>query len=444
MEFIDLVILLTVYLGTGVYAVRMFRSSPRISTFVYVWLATGGFFVSGSVYRILSGHKPYYTDGLGGTHYLTSGDYGKAVLAAAIGLACIAIGHVWGRNRNWIPYIPNILDGRVPDNAGLYRWSVLFLLAGLIPIAATGVLNPITLFASLIHGRAAKGPATYIYSQGTFYSFAEVFGRLVPFGTVGTAILVWRGRRAVLPLTLCLFFTLVTLTSGTRSATAFAILPFIVLPRYMGQGARFAKLAIAGGLVLLVLFEVQLAYRSRGFSNINIPGALVKSSPVNALGGKELDGTGQAFATYGSRFKFLEGQSYFAVAVNPIPRVFWRGKPGGYSDVNALNLGFPFGTTMTSGWMGEAYANFGWIGIPLIGLIAGALMGWLDVMLAGSGAFAVAILLPLQFQWAFWVRGDSVAALDPWLFGFALAATLLLLIHPARIGAGNEAASIPS
>ena len=87
---------------------------------------------------------------------------------------------------------------------------------------------------------------------------------------------------------------------------------------------------------------------------------------------------------------------------------------------------------MTSAWMGEAYANFGWFGIPFVGLIAGALMGILDVLIRRAGAFAMAVFLPLQFRWAFWVRGDSVSCLDPWLFGAILLTVALVVAGPAK------------
>ena len=87
---------------------------------------------------------------------------------------------------------------------------------------------------------------------------------------------------------------------------------------------------------------------------------------------------------------------------------------------------------MSSAWIGEAYANFGWFGIPIVGLIAGGLMGILDVFIRRSGAFAMAVFIPLQFHWAFWVRGDAVFALDTWFLGFILLFLALAVLGPAR------------
>lgn len=442
MEFIDFIILLAVYSVTGLYALQLFRAGPRISTFVYVWLATGGFFISGLTYRLWSGHKPYYVDGLGTTHYLTSGAYNAAILSVTVGLICLAVGHRWSAARKWDAALPRFFDHRVPDGAMLRRWACIFLLAGFIPLFGLGIYSPVTLVEALLHGRSVTGPAAMLYSQGNFFSFFKVFSNLVPFGVAAVAILFWSGTRPWALAILAGLMVLLTLLSGTRSATAFLLLPFIVLPRYMGQNLRFQKMVIVGGAILLVLFEIMLVYRSSGFGAISVVRTVERASPVAAVGGKELDMVGESIDVYGKRYPFLDGQSYFAVLVNPVPRVFWHSKPISYSNRNARNLGYPPGTTVTSGWVGEAYANFGWIGIPFIGLLAGALMGWLDAMLANSGAFATAIFLPLQFQWAFWVRGDSANALDPWIFGLVLATGAMLLVHPARATVAEAATDL--
>ena len=221
---------------------------------------------------------------------------------------------------------------------------------------------------------------------------------------------------------------------------------FPVLPRYMGNPKLFRKLAVIAVVGGFVLFTVQLVYRSAGFQHVQLGYALSRTNPVAAVDGFELDWTGEAMRNYGKRFPYLDGQSYYAVLVNPVPRVFWRDKPGGYSDVNAANLDFGFGTTMTSAWLGEAYANFGWFGIPIVGLVAGVLMGILDVFIRRSGAFAVAVFLPLQFHWAFWVRGDSVSYMDTWLFGIILLSVAMVLTGPARhadqLPASMDAANI--
>ena len=436
------------FAATGIYAWQLFRDNLRIPTFCYVWAASVVILVSGAVYREITGDRAFYVGGHGGTHWLTWAEYGNAELAAGVGILCLALGHYWANRRSWNLSLPEFIDSRAPDPEHLRRWAFFLLLAGFVPLLATGVLNPVTLVRALTHGRNLHGAVRYLSSEGTYFAFYNAFSNLVPFGVTATAILLWGRKRPWVLLSVTGFLALLLFLTGTRSAAAATLAPFVVLPRYMGNPRLFRKLAViavAGGFVL---FTVQLDYRSAGFQHAQIGQALAHTNPIDTVDGYELDWTGEAMHNYGSKFHFLDGQSYFAVLVNPVPRIFWHKKPGGYSGANAANLGFGFGTTMTSAWMGEAYANFRWFGIPVVGLLAGVLMGILDVFIRRSGAFAMAVFLPLQFHWAFWVRGDSVSDFDTWLFGVILLITAMIILGPARApdsasdspGAGEPAA----
>ena len=420
------------FAATGSYAWRLFRDNPRIPTYCYVWATSVIILLSGAIYRELTGYRAFYTGGHGGTHWLTWAEYGNAELAAGVGVICIALGHYWANRRPWRLALPEFIDSHAPDGEVLRRWAFFLLLAGFIPILATGILDPVTLFHELLHGRAVQGRALYLYSEGTYFSFFSVFADLVPFGVAAVAVLFWGRLRPRILLALAAFFLVTQFLGGARSGSAMMLAPFVVLPRYMGNERLFRRLAIFAVIGGFIIFTVQLVYRTSGFEHAQVGYALTHTNPIATVDGFELDWTGEAMRNYGRTFPYLDGQSYYAVLVNPVPRVFWRSKPGGYGAVNGKNLRFTFGTTMTSAWMGEAYANFGWFGIPIVGLIAGALMGILDVFIRRAGAFAMAVFLPLQFRWAFWVRGDSVSCLDPWLFGLAVLTVTLLIVGPAR------------
>ncbi len=426
------------FAATGIYAWQLFRDNPRISTFCYVWAASVIMLGSGAVYHEATGIRASYVNGPGEKFWLSWSQYGSAMLAAALGIICLAIGHYWANRRRWRWPLPEFIDSRAPDAEHLRRWAFFLLLAGFIPLAATGILNPVTLVSTLLHGRNLHGPAVYLESAGTYFAFFSVFSRLVPFGMSATAILLWGRQKPWILLTIAAFLILLLLLSGTRSSAAAALAPFVLLPRYMGNRKLFRKLAVISIVGGFVLFTVQLAYRSVGFENIRVAHAFAHVHTLDVLEGTQLSWTGQAMQDYGKEFPFLMGRSYLAVLVNPVPRVFWRDKPPGYSFDNAVNLRFGPGTTMTSAWMGEAYANFGWFGIPIVGLIAGALMGVLDVFLRRAGAFAVAAFLPMQIAWSFWVRGDSVFALDAWLFG-----AVLLIVALAVVGPVHDVHSLP-
>jgi oligosaccharide repeat unit polymerase len=357
------------------------------------------------------------------------------MLAAAVGILCITAGHYWAIKRPWGLALPEFIDARAPGPRSLYRWALFMLIAGLIPVLATGVYNPITLLTELLHGRLVHGNAAILFTSGGYFAFVNVLSNLVPLGATAAAILFWRRSRAILPVALTAFFAIMLMLTGTRSSAAEILAPFVLLPRYFGNRRLFWKLAAVGAVLGFVVFSVQLVYRSIGFQHVQVSRALAKASPLEVLEGNQLAWTGQAMYDYGNLFHYIHGDSYLAVMVNPVPRVFWPDKPIGYSKTNANNLGYAIDVTMTSAWMGEAYANFGWLGIPVVGLVAGILMGILDVFIGRSGPLALAIFIPLQLRWAYWVRGDSVFSLDYWLFGFIVIMGFFALVGPARGGA---------
>lgn len=428
----DFSLLLLAFAGTGLYAWRLFRDNDRVPTFCYFWAASILVLVTGAVYNVLTGTQASYVNGRGERLWVGWPTYRYTMLLAAVGVICVALGNHLARRHGWRLRLPEFIDARCPDHKSLTRWAAIALLAGLVPLLATGVLNPARLIAGLLASRAARGAITLLASEGGYFSFFNVFADLVPFGVTAAAILFWSGRRPKLLLLGVAFFAFVAFASGTRSVTAVLVAPFVLIPRYYGNRKLFRRLAAVGAVAVFVIAAVQIVYRTVGYQRASLTRAVSRVNPLMVFDSRQLNWTAQAIKDYGPRFHYLHGQSYIAVAVNPVPRVFWHTKPGGYAAVNSANLGFGYGSTTTSGWLGEAYANFGWAGIPIVGLIAGVLMGILDVFVMRSGPLALAVLLPLQLRWIIWVRGDSVFSLDPWLFGFIILAGLLFAVGPAR------------
>lgn len=430
----DFTLLLLAFVGTGWYAWRLFREDDRISTFCYFWAASVLILLSGAAYDLATGTDPRYVNGRGLHYWVPWSTYGHVMLGVAVGTVCVAVAHRWASRRQWRLRLPEFIDSRCRSDAALYRWSLLSLLLGFIPLLATGVFNPAQLIAALLRGRHFGGGSALgeLYSAGTYFAFFNAFSNLVPFGIASAAILFWRKRYSPSLLALAAFFGFLAFASGTRSSTAVLLAPVFLLPRYFGDRKLFRRLAVVGAAAIFIISAVQLAYRAVGFRHASIATAVTKANPLHLFDSTQLAWTGQAVVDYGQRFRYLDGRSYLAVAVNPVPRTLWAGKPGGYSAVNARNLGFPRDTTMTSGWAGEAYANFGWAGMPILGLIAGVLMGILDVFVMRAGPLALAVLLPLQLRWIIWVRGDSVFSFDPWLFGFIILVVILAVAGPAR------------
>jgi oligosaccharide repeat unit polymerase len=86
--------------------------------------------------------------------------------------------------------------------------------------------------------------------------------------------------------------------------------------------------------------------------------------------------------------KHTLGMTYFAQLVNPVPRALWPGKPvadAGLILARAVGAvdhitGEPT-MTVSPGFLGEAYMNFGWFGIVLLPFLGGAIAkAWDDLL----------------------------------------------------------------
>lgn len=81
---------------------------------------------------------------------------------------------------------------------------------------------------------------------------------------------------------------------------------------------------------------------------------------------------------------YMQGDSYVAGLVAPIPRAMWPGKPlgGGPTLKNLIapgsyELGVRGASSVTTGSITEAYMNLGWFGVIIVGFGHGLAMGWL-------------------------------------------------------------------
>ena len=113
------------------------------------------------------------------------------------------------------------------------------------------------------------------------------------------------------------------------------------------------------------------------------------------------------------RVPFLQGLTYGQIPAQFVPRFFWPGKPPGH--ISTYTLAITYGlqtaedtksTTIGFGLLPEAYANFGYFGAGLLGLVAGAFYKKVEVATARSpllsypGLFLV-VLIAWSFQTEF-------------------------------------------
>jgi hypothetical protein len=130
--------------------------------------------------------------------------------------------------------------------------------------------------------------------------------------------------------------------------------------------------------------------------------------------------------TTDSGLPFLSGETYGHVLPQFIPRFFWRDKPSG--QITTSKLGIHFGlldevsaqkTSIGFGVLAESYANFGYWGIGLLGL----LIGWLNKlittwtraapMLSNGGLFMILLMawsMQVELPMSNWVASLYQAA----------------------------------
>ena len=88
------------------------------------------------------------------------------------------------------------------------------------------------------------------------------------------------------------------------------------------------------------------------------------------------------------------GFTYFTQIVNPIPRAVWPGKPVGDAGlilaraVGAVDRNGEPTMTVSPGFLGEAYLNFGFLGLLIIPAVAGVIVrAWDELWPIASTVF---------------------------------------------------------
>jgi hypothetical protein len=89
------------------------------------------------------------------------------------------------------------------------------------------------------------------------------------------------------------------------------------------------------------------------------------------LQGSGLDGIGHIVQDYGSEIPYFMGRTYFDMLLLPLPRAVYPAKREWYGITDISNaMGWPESTQSAVTIPGEAFANFGWLGLliaPLFG-----------------------------------------------------------------------------
>lgn len=148
------------------------------------------------------------------------------------------------------------------------------------------------------------------------------------------------------------------------------------------------------------------------------------------------------------RYDYLYGETYLSILVGLIPRSLWSEKPVSLGAILGLMVRFDSGKfdaemwersnqySLSPGFIGEAYANFGYFGIIFLSLALGFTLGIYDKKISKSD-----LLNPKIFPWFIWLgsfiilhRGDAYTAVIYQIFIFIFLTILLrLLIKNTRI-----------
>lgn len=110
------------------------------------------------------------------------------------------------------------------------------------------------------------------------------------------------------------------------------------------------------------------------------------------------------------RQPFLDGKTYAQIPGQFVPRLFWRDKPVGHISTHTLSIYYglqdeaaTYRTTIAFGLLSEAYANYGMLGIALIGAVFAfcfkKVSGWAanSPLLSYPGLFLI-VLMAWSFQ----------------------------------------------
>jgi len=244
-------------------------------------------------------------------------------------------------------------------------------------------------------------------------------------------------RRFRYLLVVAIVFTITTVESSRRAHIAAFIPMFLIVADYYTDNKRSlskAKQVMAVGLLSIALVGYLLYIRrSHDFG-----GQLDQTSTVGfitsyATSAKYVDTFNNSvflFESIPEQFPHLNGSTYFSVLVAPIPRSIWPSKPVSLS--SRLGLMQAFGVSdydeglwlrsgmfsLSPGLVGEAWANFGALGVLGVSLIFGTLCGWgdhLGRLRQGRVRREVARFLPL-LPWygaaLLMLRGDFYTAVN--------------------------------
>jgi oligosaccharide repeat unit polymerase len=238
---------------------------------------------------------------------------------------------------------------------------------------------------------------------GTFWSGLHAnLGFLVAVQCVGCLAIVLLplrlsvagSRRRILPIAVAVLASLVLLGSGQRG-------PFIAAASAAGlvwlktsKKRRSHRRAVIVGAFMLLLVTGFIGVARGAAGSREVTFGNVIGEPFGPGNNLFLPLSGLS-STVPAEIQYLHGDSYLQTFVLPIPRALWSAKPK--DDITVVTTRFDPGN---SGFyfpeFGEGYANFGFIGVALCGIILGGVAELLDHRLASSRNLKSSVVTAVQ------------------------------------------------
>lgn len=393
----------------------------------------------------------------------------RSTLAHTIFIPMMVLGmriRLGGHLENWITKLPGPRSSRA--------WVILFLtmfLIGLIPyifFTRDGLF--VSLWNEFWAGRAGTGAAWTVGRTGNAnYSYGAYLAQVLQVGTFGSILAsywaityarTWTGRLLAFLLWLPALGT--AFGSGARSNVVLLFIPAIgfLFMRFQAEAAnrgRRVSLRAYGWLVgllltVLAIVQVQIAFRSVGFSDIDTSKVSFSADKIegNAMFSEGLPGFEQIPEYIEPFYDRVPGQaivmpvldSAYWFFVSPFPRALWTTKPLDpvgiwYNKLVGHTENGVEGTTIASGAVGAWYFRFGWWGAIEGGLFVGFFMGMVERMLRNYGNRPLTVFISLALATFIFraYRGWNYLDLHPVLVGVG---GLIIMYIPIRLLTGDR------
>lgn len=304
----------------------------------------------------------------------------------------------------------------------------------------------------------------YSYVQGYFGLHAsEDVGAFAGLATIGQLLLVlwcsyvsvqyWDVKQRVrflIPLVLSLgLFTLAGILSNSKAAI---IAPLLILGlSRFATTSRFPLIIFISALAILIFFAFPIVSVLRAQAHgrtYDILGDFTEiqnllsdwaSDPISMFTTLEhidrslLIVLSNAVSSIGSGMELLYGETYVHALATFVPRIMWPEKP----DMDIGNLiGHQFGflaltdvvTSISPGYIGEAYMNFGTLGCLVGAVVLGLFAVILDNLIVGYSKYGK-IIFALNILW---MEGAIGHTIFPFIKGMAVISLLLLMLMLVR------------